>query len=463
MNRNNLKYKKHCVFPDNSIKKLDCKINSILHEVAKVIMQCKICDNKSITDKELEKIIIIKDPNYNAPEERYKRNNAHLTTLTRSIDEKDLKLFINKIRKLSIYGTKISPLFKLKDIADLLGPSVKKYHYKEIIKNPLLHHKYILYVQTKINSSKHEYKVAPEAFITRSGINYLTMNKLRTPLALILSEYINVVLEMLMDDDKLLEKTRNKIFKEYEILKEENSNLKIKCSSQNYKIKNLNNKIESLEYENKNLDFNLDSEYFMLKWLKTNHTKNINLILYPNSLEFEKKIFKCKIDFEDDDYINKYKKYFKLKDDIKITNEIERRKKIKYNLHNKINEILDKDIFESPNDDSNLQTTNDFIDICNYNIFDCYNFDMEKWYYMRLESNSDSDKLETAINSNSIIIKNIMSIPNVIANKMLLLITSHLKNLGCGVKLGRDKLYFEINFLYIKRFFDNYYLKQINN
>ena len=106
-------FSEHHIFTINAIKPLNKKINSILHEVSKIIMRCKLCDDKEITNEHLLQKLKIKDTDFDDVNNQYIRNNAYLTLLTRRIDEKELKIFIEKLNKLSIYGTKRNPLFSI--------------------------------------------------------------------------------------------------------------------------------------------------------------------------------------------------------------------------------------------------------------------------------------------------------------------------------------------------------------
>ena len=480
-NKNIKKYQEHNVFKEGTIDKLDSsKVRSVLHEISNIIKHCKIYDNKDETNEELENKIKIQNIDYNDIEKSLESNNAYLRLLTRKINDKEFNIFTKNITKITIYGTNKSPLFSIDELSNLLGDTIKNYHYKNIVEDKLLHYKFIAYIQIKIKSIKnsiYEYKIAPKPFITRPGLNYIIM-KLRTNIALMFKEYINVVLEMLMNDEDLsLKKVKNNLIKKYNLSQNQNKLLENKCAQQNYMINNLNTKIKTLKKETNNYNFNIiDLDYLMFKIWKKQFTKPLNIVIFSNSKKFEENIFKYKkINNNDDDYyfdedeneIEKYsriinipKKFQKEKEkDNYILNEIYRRKEKKIKLRNKLITIFNNNISVNSIIKTDIyQKNNDFIDICNYESEDCYNFIDDKWYYLKIEDPSRKKyKISNMMNDNNIvIIKDKINISGG-QNKILNYINNNLKKNGCAIKMGKET-YYEINYLFIKKLIHNFYI-----
>ena len=480
-NMNTYKYLEHNIFSEDDLKKLDSnKINTVIHEIIRIIKECKKLDDKKESDEDLNKKIKISQLDYNTSKQIFESNNAYLRLLTRKIDDIEFEKLCKCMKSITIYGTETSPLFNINELSELLNaPTIKSYHLPKIRKDKKLHFRYIVYIQMKIEkdkNNKYEYEVKPIPFITRPGLNYILL-KLSTGIALIFKEYINVVIEMLMNQEKIdLEEVQKIFTQKYEIMEKDKINLKNECAKKNYMIKNLRKEVNNLKIENENQTTDLGIlklDYMMFKLWKKQIAKPLDILLYPNSNLFEEKVFKYKpkkniksniLDIMNDEFnseseIDKYMRIMNIPKNKKnkedIIKEINIRKDKKHKLRESIMEYLYDDEFKINSKNEKYQNNKDFIDICNYDTTNCYNFADDQWYYMKIEDPVSINNNKKKYNDDLVIIKDKINIYNS-TNKILSYLNAYLRQIGCAVKIGRE-IYYEINYTFIKKIIYEYY------
>jgi len=486
---NNLKIDKMSIEKKNELEMPeninDTTYTTAFHELIKIIQEVrKNCKNITFDKTKIPEYILI---------------------MTNEIDNDLYEILIRAFNEIKFYGSKDDIWFNPNEFSDIIG----KTDVNQYIRNNFNKCELDLYtkkISIKIKNKHDKYVNCDTRIINRKGLNILLCRG-KSPLCTLFCEYVNIILEKLMDDKVVELESINNMYKQnlvdiinkFKIISDKYKDAKETIHKQKQQLNIAKSDIENLKIASKRFKIKdetisiYESEYFHYQTIKELCCNNISLIIYNDSKNLFKNKYSVNTDNEliiecrqygveydikkkDDDYIkeltkniNNNKKDLAIKKSKYYDNLIDNLSLMKIdNFDNdSVNKELKKyDVIRTrkPKDsvekkDKNISKKHGkhiyepFYNNLDYFIDIESDIDYEENYYIGLTMRMNPEnELRHQLNDN-LVLKNFIGIPKCIKDVNMYNFKYHLNNMQKPIEYNKVK-YYEININYIKKYFE---------